>query len=479
MAIGFIARPLYPRPSRRHKPAGRPHRPQGPGARVGGLGESEELDRKDLEGLRAADSICSMSEIAAVHAREILDSRGNPPVEAEVRLESGASGRAAVPSGASTGAHEACELRDGEGRYGGKGVLKAVGHVNGEIAEQLFGVEGLDQGAVDAAMIELDGTPNKSRLGANGILGVSLACARAAAEECGLPLWRYVGGASARILPVPMMNILNGGEHADNNVDLQEFMVMPFGATSFAEGLRMGAEVFHALKAVLREAGLSTGVGDEGGFAPDLGSNEQAITLILSAIEKTGMQPGRDVRLAIDAAASEFHDEGKYTIEGTAKSAEELIHFYAGLVDSYPVFSIEDGLDEDDWDGWRSLTEALGEKVQLVGDDLFVTDTERLARGIAENAGNSILIKVNQIGTLTETLDTIALAHRNGFRCVMSHRSGETEDTTIADLAVATHCGQIKTGAPCRSDRVAKYNQLLRIEEELGSAARYGARDLA
>ncbi|MFT5059427.1 MAG: enolase [Planctomycetota bacterium] len=416
-----------------------------------------------------------MNEIVSIHGREIIDSRGNPTIEVEVELEGGALGRAAVPSGASTGAHEAHELRDGGDRYGGKGTEKAVSAVNDEIYEELVGMPASDQTAVDQAMIDLDGTPNKSRLGANAILGVSLAVAKAAAEEADLPLYRYVGGVNARILPVPMMNILNGGEHADNNVDLQEFMVMPFGASTFREGLRMGIEVFHALKSVCREKGLNTAVGDEGGFAPDLESNEAAIGLILKAVEMTGLRPGDDIRIAIDSASSEFHKDGKYTMDNKQISASELTQYYAGLCEKYPIFSIEDGLDEDDWAGWQTLTKTLGDKVQLVGDDLFVTNVDRLARGIKERSANSILIKVNQIGTLTETLNAIALAHRNGFSCVMSHRSGETEDTTIADLAVATSCGQIKTGAPCRTDRVAKYNQLLRIEEELGVHAIYGS----
>ena len=416
-----------------------------------------------------------MSDILSIHGREILDSRGNPTVEVDVLLESGAMGRAAVPSGASTGIHEAHELRDGEGRYGGKGCLKAVESVNTELARQLIGMEALDQASVDAAMCELDGTPNKKRLGANAILGVSLALAKAAAEECGLPLYRYVGGAAANVLPVPMMNILNGGEHADNNVDLQEFMIMPFGATRFSEGLRMGAEVFHALRGVCRDRGLNTGIGDEGGFAPDLGSNEEAVELILSAVEKTGLTVGSDVKIAIDAASAEFLRDGAYHVDGKPHTAGELVDLYAGWCEKHPIFSIEDGLDQDDWDGWRGMTERIGGRVQLVGDDLFVTNVERLATGIERGVANSILIKVNQIGTLTETLDTIALAHKSGYTCVMSHRSGETEDTTIADLAVATNTGQIKTGAPCRSDRVAKYNRLLRIEEELGAAARYGS----
>ncbi|MCH2104709.1 MAG: phosphopyruvate hydratase [Planctomycetes bacterium] len=419
-----------------------------------------------------------MSEILAVTAREILDSRGNPTVEVDVLLTSGAFGRAAVPSGASTGAHEAHELRDEEGRYGGKGVLKAVESVNGELRDALLGMDADDQGDIDRAMLEIDGTPNKRRLGANAVLGVSLATAKAAAEESGLPLFRYLGGVGARLLPVPMMNILNGGEHADNNVDIQEFMVMPFGATSFSEGLRMGTEVFHALKSVCKERGLATAVGDEGGFAPNLESNEAAITLILEAVEKTGLQPGSDVKIAIDAAATEFHSEGKYKIDGGAMSAEELIQYYARLCDAYPIFSIEDGLEEDDWEGWTALTAALGDKVQLVGDDLYVTNSERLARGIEEKAGNAILVKVNQIGTLSETLDAMDMASRAGFNAVVSHRSGETEDATIADLAVATGAGQIKTGAPCRSDRVAKYNQLLRIEEFLGAEAVYAGKYL-
>lgn len=422
-----------------------------------------------------------MSEIVRVQGREILDSRGNPTLEVDVELASGAFGRAAVPSGASTGIYEAHELRDGEGRYGGKGVLKAVASVNTDLAHELLGVEALDQGLVDRAMIELDGTENKQRLGANALLGVSMANSKAAADECGLPLYRYVGGAAAHVLPVPMMNILNGGEHADNNVDLQEFMVMPFGATSFPEGLRMGVEVFHALKSVCRDRGLNTAVGDEGGFAPNLGSNEEAVQLILTAVEKTGLLPGQDIRIAIDAAASEFYEDGKYTIDGKAHSSEELSEYYAGLCRKYPIFSIEDTHDQDDWEGWRAVTGttgAQGDPVQIVGDDLFVTNVKRLQQGIDQGAANAILIKVNQIGTLTETLETIALAHRKGLRCVMSHRSGETEDTTIADLAVATSTGQIKTGAPCRSDRVAKYNRLLRIHEELGASARYGPRDL-
>jgi enolase len=419
-----------------------------------------------------------MSAIIHVHGREILDSRGNPTVEVEVTLESGVTGRACVPSGASTGAHEAHELRDGGTRYLGKGVKKAVEHINGEIGTEFVGLDGSDQAEIDRTLIALDGTPNKKRLGANAILGISLATARAAADEAGLPLYRYIGGAAANTLPVPMMNILNGGSHADNNVDIQEFMVMPFGAPNFTEGLRWCAETFHALKKVLKEQKLATGVGDEGGFAPDLKSNEEAIQLILTAVEKAGLKPGRDMKLAMDAAATEFYTDKKYEIDGGKKSAKELVAWYAGLAERYPLFSLEDGLAEDDWDGWKELTTALGKKVQLVGDDLFVTNVERLSSGIQKGIGNSILIKVNQIGTLSETLATMALAHRNGYRCIVSHRSGETEDTTIADLAVATNAGQIKTGAPCRSDRVAKYNRLLRIEEELGAAARYGARDI-
>jgi enolase len=419
-----------------------------------------------------------MSEIVRIHGREILDSRGNPTVEVDVELLSGAFGRAAVPSGASTGVYEAHELRDDEGRFGGKGVLKAVQGVNGEIAEALEGLDAIDQGTIDRTMIRLDGTPNKQRLGANALLGVSLAVSKASAEECGIPLYRYIGGAQAHVLPVPMMNILNGGEHADNNVDLQEFMVMPMGATTFPEGLRMGTEVFHALKSVCKARGLNTAVGDEGGFAPDLRSNEEAITLLLEAIDNTGLQPGKDMLIAIDAAASEFYADGKYTIDGKAHSSDELSEYYTGLCEKYPIFSIEDSHDQDDWSGFQSLTKAVGERVQIVGDDLFVTNVKRLREGMDKGAGNAILIKVNQIGTLTETLEAIALAHRHGLRCVISHRSGETEDTTIADLAVATNAGQIKTGAPCRSDRVAKYNRLLRISEELGENGRYGPRDL-
>jgi enolase len=420
-----------------------------------------------------------MSEIAGVHGREILDSRGNPTLEVDVLLESGASGRAAVPSGASTGMHEAHELRDGGERYGGKGVLRAVEHVNGELGGAVLGLDALEQAALDRRMVELDGTPNKERLGANAILGVSLAAAKAAAEECALPLYRYLGGVGANLLPVPMLNILNGGKHADNNVDLQEFMVMPFGAPSFAEGLRMGAEVYAALRSVCRSKGYDTNVGDEGGFAPDLGSNEEALELILSAVAKAGLEAGRDVRIAIDAAATEIASGGRYTIEGRARTADEMIELYAGWVERYPVFSIEDGLAEDDWEGWRALTERLGSRVQLVGDDIFVTNVHRLRQGFEQRAANAVLVKVNQIGTLSETLETIDLARRHGYRWVISHRSGETEDTTIADLAVATGAGQIKTGAPCRSERVAKYNRLLRIEEELAGSAEYAAALLA
>ncbi len=422
-----------------------------------------------------------MSAIVHVHAREILDSRGNPTVEVDIALDSGAIGRASVPSGASTGTYEAHELRDGGPRYSGKGVLKAVGHVDEEIARELIGLDALDQAAIDRELITLDGTPNKKRLGANAILGVSLAVARAAAEEAGLPLYRYIGGTAAHVLPVPMMNILNGGVHADTSVQIQEFMVMPLGAETFAEGLRMGTEVFHALRAIAKQKKLSTSVGDEGGIAPNLANNEEAITLILSAIEKTGLRPGRDVQLAIDAAASEFFeasksDAGSYAFEGRKLTSSQVVDYWAGLCERYPIFSIEDGLDQDDWDGWVELTQRLGDRVQIVGDDLFVTNVDRVRTGLSRKAANAVLIKVNQIGTLTETLDTIQLAHRSGWRTVSSHRSGETEDTTIADLAVAMNCGQIKTGAPCRTDRVAKYNRLLRIEEELGASATYGAR---
>jgi enolase len=416
-----------------------------------------------------------MTGIAHVAGREVLDSRGNPTVEVEVVLETGAAGRAIVPSGASTGAHEAVELRDGDDRFGGKGVLKAVGHVNGEIADAIEDMDALDQRAVDLALIDLDGTDNKGRLGANAILGVSLAVAKAAADELDLPLYRYVGGANAHVLPVPMMNVVNGGAHADNNVDLQEFMVAPVGAASYAEGLRWGAETYHALKALLHERGLSTAVGDEGGFAPDLDSNEEAIRVLIEAIERTGRRPGDDIAIALDPASSEIYHDGVYDLasEGRRLSSDDFVAFWVDLVDRYPIFSIEDGMAEDDWDGWASLTKALGGRVQLVGDDVFVTNVERLGRGIETGVANSILVKVNQIGTLTETMNTVALATSNGYTAVMSHRSGETEDVTIADLAVATNCGQIKAGAPCRSDRVAKFNQLLRIEEQLGSSAAY------
>ncbi len=418
--------------------------------------------------------------IETVHAREILDSRGNPTVEVEVQLEDGALGRAAVPSGASTGSHEAVELRDGEpGRFGGKGVLQAVRHVNETIRPALIGMMAHDQPALDAALIALDGTPNKGKLGANAILGTSLACAKAASESHGLPLFRYLGGVSARTLPVPLMNIINGGQHADNNVDFQEFMVVPYGAESFREGLRMGVETFHALRAVLKEKGLNTNVGDEGGFAPDLATHAEALELIMRAIEQAGYKPGEQVGIALDTAASEFHKDGTYTLAAESpprKSAEELIAFYDELAGKYPIVSIEDGLDEDDWEGWVRQSQVLGGKMQLVGDDLFVTNTERLGRGIAEGVANSILIKVNQIGTLSETLATVEMARAAGYTSIISHRSGETEDATIADIAVATNAGQIKTGSASRSDRMAKYNQLLRIEEELGEQAVYPGR---
>jgi enolase len=414
--------------------------------------------------------------IDAVGAREILDSRGNPTVEGEVLLEDGSFGRAAVPSGASTGAFEAVELRDGGDRYGGKGVTGAVRAVLDKIGPALEDEDAADQRAIDQIMLDLDGTPNKAQLGANAILGVSLAVARAAAESAALPLSRYVGGPNAHLLPVPMMNILNGGAHADTNVDVQEFMIAPVGAATFGEALQQGAEVYHALKSVLKKQGLATGVGDEGGFAPDLSSNRAALDLSVAAIESAGLTAGTDVALALDVAASEFHRDGSYAFEGGTKSAAEMSAYYAELVASYPIVSVEDPLDEDDWDGWKTITDELGGRVQIVGDDLFVTNVERLQRGIDGGQANALLVKVNQIGSLTETLDSVDLAHRSGFRCMMSHRSGETEDTTIADLAVATNCGQIKTGAPARSDRVAKYNQLLRIEEELGDAARYAGR---
>ncbi len=414
-----------------------------------------------------------MPSIEAVGAREILDSRGNPTIEVEVALDDGTHSRAAVPSGASTGAYEAVELRDGGDRYGGKGVSKAVDAVLDEIGPELIGMEASEQRLVDQALIDLDGTPDKSRFGANAILGVSLAVARAAADSHGLPLFRYVGGPNAHVLPVPMMNILNGGAHADTNVDVQEFMVAPIGAATFSEALRQGVEVYHSLKSVLKKRGLATSIGDEGGFAPDLPTNRDALDLILEAIEATGLTPGRDIALAMDVAATEFHDNGVYAFEGGKKTSQEMSDYYADLVANYPIVSIEDPLDESDWDGWAALTAQLGSVVQIVGDDLFVTNPTRLAEGIAKGTANALLVKVNQIGTLTETLDAVSLAHRSGYRCMMSHRSGETEDTTIADLAVATDCGQIKTGAPARSERVAKYNQLLRIEEELDDAARY------
>ena len=417
-----------------------------------------------------------MSIIVDVYGREVLDSRGNPTVEVEVILEDGTIGRAIVPSGASTGAHEAVELRDGDkNRYNGKGVLKAVENVNEIIAPEIIGMDVTHQVDIDVAMIEMDGTPNKNKLGANAILGVSLAVARAAASYLELPLYQYIGGVNAREIPVPMMNILNGGKHADNNVGIQEFMIIPSGAPSFAEGLRMAVEVYHTLKKVLKSKGLATAVGDEGGFAPNLPSNEAAIEVILEAIAEAGYKAGEDIFLGLDVAASEIYRDGKYHLESTGQglTSEGIVDFYASLVDKYPVISIEDGLDEDDWDGWKLLTERLGQKIQLVGDDLFVTNTERLARGIELGVCNSILIKVNQIGTLTETLETIGMARKAGYTCVISHRSGETEDATIADIAVATGSGQIKSGAPTRTDRVAKYNQLLRIEEELDTFAIY------
>lgn len=416
-----------------------------------------------------------MSIIEHIAGREVLDSRGNPTVEVEVILESGATGRAMVPSGASTGAFEAVELRDGEGRYMGKGVLDAVAHVDDEIYDALVGFDALDQRDIDRVLLELDGTDNKSRLGANAILGVSLAVARAAADELAVPLYRYVGGVNAHVLPVPMMNVLNGGEHADNNVDIQEFMIMPVGAASFSEALRWGAETYHVLKKVLHDRNLSTAIGDEGGFAPNLASNEDAVKLLLEAIEKAGFTPGSDIAIALDAASTEFYKDGNYVLAGEGRSLApaEMVGYLQELVSKYPIVSIEDGMAEEDWDGWSKLTAAIGDKVQLVGDDLFVTNVERLSRGIEVGVANSILVKVNQIGSLTETLESVAMATRAGYTAVMSHRSGETEDTTIADLAVATNCGQIKTGAPARSDRVAKYNQLLRIEDDLGDAAAY------
>ncbi len=422
-----------------------------------------------------------MSTIIDIHAREILDSRGNPTVEVDVILEDGTMGRAAVPSGASTGAYEAVEKRDGnKSRYMGKGVLEACAAVNGEITEALVGIDATEQVEIDAMMIELDGTDNKSRLGANAILGVSLAAAKAAADYCSQPLYRYVGGTSARMLPVPMMNIINGGEHADNPIDIQEFMIMPVSATNIREAVRMGSEVFHTLKKELSAVGLSTGIGDEGGFAPNISSSRDALDFILKSIEKAGYKPGEDIYLALDCAATEYYRDGKYELSGEGKSltSEENVAYLAALVNDYPIISIEDGMSEDDWDGWKALTEALGDKVQLVGDDLFVTNPVRLADGIARGCANSMLVKVNQIGTLTETLKAVEMAHRAGFTNVMSHRSGETEDATIADLAVATNCGQIKTGSLARSDRLAKYNQLIRIEEALGETAEFAGRSI-
>ena len=414
-----------------------------------------------------------MALIESIIAREILDSRGNPTVEVEILLDDDTVARAAVPSGASTGAFEAAELRDGDARYGGKGVMQAVGNIEDEIAPELLGLEATDQRLIDQVMIDLDGTPNKARLGANAILGVSLAVAKAAAISAGLPLFRYLGGPNAHVLPVPMMNILNGGAHADTGVDVQEFMIAPLGASTFGEALRQGTEVYHALKSVLKQQGYATGLGDEGGFAPDLPSNRAALELIATAVAATGLKLGTDIALALDVAATEFHTNGEYLFEGTARSAQWLTAYYETLLSDFPIVSIEDPLSEDDWAGWIHLTESIGSRVQVVGDDLFVTNPTRLQRGIDEDAANALLVKVNQIGSLTETLDAVSLAHRAGFSCMMSHRSGETEDTTIADLAVATDCGQIKTGAPARSERVAKYNQLLRIEEELDDAARY------
>lgn len=423
-----------------------------------------------------------MSTIEFIAGRQVLDSRGNPTVEVEVMLTSGARGRAIVPSGASTGAFEAVELRDGGDAFGGKGVSVAVGHVNGELADALVGVDALEQREVDRIMVSIDGTDNKGRLGANAILGVSLAVAKAAADELDLPLYRYVGGTNAHVLPVPMMNVLNGGQHADNNVDVQEFMLMPIGAASFGEALQWGVECYHVLKRVLHDKGLSTAIGDEGGFAPDLGSNEEAVQLLCDAIEKAGFVPGTDIAIALDAASSEFYRDGAYLLagEGRSLSGAEFAECLEQWCSKYPIVSIEDGMSEEDWEGWKALTDAIGGRVQLVGDDVFVTNTERLARGIDEGIANSILIKVNQIGSLTETLEAVEMATRAGYTSVMSHRSGETEDTTIADLAVATNCGQIKTGAPARSDRVSKYNQLLRVEDDLGeSAAFWGASALA
>lgn len=417
-----------------------------------------------------------MAIIEALGAREILDSRGNPTVEVEIQLEDGTQARAAVPSGASTGAFEASELRDGGTRYLGKGVLKAVAFVNDEIAPNIIGFDAQDQRIIDSALISLDGTANKSRIGANSILGVSLAVAKASAESADLSLFRYLGGPNAHLLPVPMMNILNGGAHADTNVDIQEFMVAPIGAPTFSESLRWGAEIYHALKSVLKQRGLATSVGDEGGFAPNLESNRAALDLILEAIAITGLKPGSDVALAMDVAATEFHEGGQYKFEGSLRTSGEMIAYYTDLVNSYPIVSIEDPLNEEDWAGWAEMTNVLGARIQIVGDDLFVTNPERLARGIASNTANALLVKVNQIGTLTETLDAVTMAQHANYRSMLSHRSGETEDTTIADLAVATNCGQIKTGAPARTERVAKYNQLLRIEEELASGARFAGR---
>lgn len=418
-----------------------------------------------------------MAIIEALGAREILDSRGNPTVEVEIQLEDGTQARAAVPSGASTGAFEASELRDGGKRYLGKGVEKAIAFVNDEIGPEIIGFDAQDQRLIDDAMITLDGTKNKSRMGANAILGASLAVAKASAESADLSLFRYLGGPNAHLLPVPMMNILNGGAHADTNVDIQEFMIAPIGAPTFRESLRWGAEIYHALKTVLKKRGLATSVGDEGGFAPNLESNRAALDLILEAIEIAGYKPGKEIALAMDVAATEFHDNGTYTFEGTSKTSAEMIAYYTSLVDAYPIVSIEDPLNEEDWAGWSDMTKSLGSHIQIVGDDLFVTNPERLARGIAGATANALLVKVNQIGTLTETIDAVEMAHRANYRSMMSHRSGETEDTTIADLAVALNCGQIKTGAPARTERVAKYNQLLRIEEELAEGARYAGRE--
>jgi enolase 1/2/3 len=416
-----------------------------------------------------------VSEIDVVIGREVLDSRGNPTVEVEVVLDSGAIGRAIVPSGASTGEHEAVELRDGGARYLGKGVATAVANVNGEIADALEGIDALEQRLVDRILVDLDGTDNKARLGANAILGVSLAVAKAAADEVDLPLYRYIGGPNAYVLPVPLMNVINGGVHADNSIDLQEFMIVPVGAASFSEAMRWGVETYHTLKRLLHERGLSTAVGDEGGFAPDLPSNEDAVKVLIEAIDAAGYKPGEEIAIAVDPAASEFYKGGHYVLAGERREldSEQMVEFWVALCDQYPIVSIEDGMAEDDWDGWSALTKALGDRIQLVGDDLFVTNVERLSMGIDRGVANSILVKVNQIGTLSETLETVALAHRSAYTAVMSHRSGETEDTTIADLAVATNCGQIKAGAPARSDRVAKYNQLLRIEEDLGETAAY------